>query len=118
VRELARRYAAAWEAGDVDGIVALLAADARYSMPPQLDWYTGHTAIRGFLLAGPLRGRWRFLPTVANGQPAFGTYLLDGARFRPCGLDVLTVRDGLVTDVVSFLEAGFTPFGLPEELPA
>jgi RNA polymerase sigma factor (sigma-70 family) len=116
VRELARRYAAAWEAGDVDGIVALLADDARYSMPPRLDWYSGPDAIRGFLLAGPLRGRWRFLPAVANGRPAFGTYLLEGSRFRPCGLDVLTVRDGRVTEVVSFLEAGFTAFGLPEEL--
>ncbi|GAA3396610.1 RNA polymerase subunit sigma-70 [Cryptosporangium minutisporangium] len=117
VRELARRYAAAWEAGDVDTIVALLADDARYSMPPEVAWYQGVDAIRRFLVEAPLTYRWRFLPTVANGQLAFGTYLLEGDVYRPSGLDVLTVRSGRVAEVVSFLTADLTAFGLPENLP-
>ncbi|WP_238011115.1 sigma-70 family RNA polymerase sigma factor [Dactylosporangium sp. AC04546] len=112
-RAAAAAWADAWEAGDVDAIVRRLADDARYSMPPLVQSYLGRPAIRGFLLDGPLRHRWRFVPAHANGQPAFGTYRWDGTRFVPGGLDVLTVRGGRVAEVVSFLEADLTRFGLP-----
>jgi RNA polymerase sigma-70 factor (TIGR02960 family) len=114
--ELARRYAAAWEAGDVEAIVAMLAEDARFSMPPLPEWYAGRAAIREFLVAGPLKDRWRFLATSANGMPAFATYSWDGTAYVPMGLDVLTIRDGAVHEVVSFLEADFTRFGLPTRI--
>jgi hypothetical protein len=57
----------------------MLADDARYSMPPLPVWYRGQDEIRAFLLCDPLQRRWRFLPTRANGQVAFGTYLWDDA---------------------------------------
>jgi RNA polymerase sigma-70 factor (TIGR02960 family) len=113
---LARRYAAAWEAGDVDAIVAMLADDARYSMPPLPEWYAGRAAIREFLVTGPLASRWRFLPASANGMPAFGTYMWDGTAYVPKGLDVLMVSDGAVHEVVSFLDADFAPFDLPPRI--
>lgn len=115
VRDLAARYVAAWEARDVDAIVGLLTEDARYSMPPLPQWYTGHADIRAFLLDGPLDLEWRFLPTRANGQLAFGTYRLDVHKdlFVPGGLDVTTVRDGRIAEVVSFLDADLANFGLP-----
>jgi RNA polymerase sigma-70 factor, ECF subfamily len=114
--ELARRYATAWEAGDVDAIVAMLAEDARYSMPPLPEWYAGRAAIREFLVNGPLTDRWRFLATSANGMPAFATYSWDGTAYVPMGLDVLMVRGGVVQEVVAFLEADLTRFGHPNRI--
>jgi RNA polymerase sigma-70 factor (TIGR02960 family) len=116
-RELVRRYVAAWEARDVDAIVAMLAADAKYSMPPLPDWFVGRDAIRTFLVEGPLRSEWRFLPARANGQLAFGTYLLEGDRYVPGGLDIVVLRGSEILEVVSYLEADFPTFGLPAELP-
>jgi RNA polymerase sigma-70 factor (TIGR02960 family) len=117
VRDLARRYATAWEAGDVDAIVAMLADDAKYSMPPMPRWFHGPADIRGFLLDGPLSLRWRFLPAHANGQVAFATYRLEGELWVAGGLDLLALRGPRITEVVSFLDADFALFGLPTALP-
>ncbi len=115
---IVRRWTEAWQAGDVDAIVTLLAADARYSMPPLARWYQGRAAIRDFLRDGPLQSRWRFLPATANGQLAFGTYLWDAAAdaYLPGGLDVLTIHGGQVAEVTSFLDADLVRFGLPARL--
>jgi RNA polymerase sigma-70 factor, ECF subfamily len=120
VEQIVNSWIKAWQAGDVDGIVAMLADDARFSMPPLPEWYRGPEAIRAFLAGGPLQSRWRFLPTSANGQLAFGTYLWDedAGAYVPGGLDVLTIRDGRVAEIISFLSADLTDFGLPATLAA
>ncbi|HEX3979529.1 MAG TPA: sigma-70 family RNA polymerase sigma factor [Solirubrobacteraceae bacterium] len=120
VAALVARWADAWQAGDVDAIVSMLADDARYSMPPLPEWYLGHDAIRAFLVGGPLQSRWRFVPATANGQLAFGTYLWDDATggFIPGGLDVLTIRGGRVGEVTAFLDADFPRFDLPDRISA
>jgi RNA polymerase sigma-70 factor (TIGR02960 family) len=118
VARTAELYATAWERGDTDAIMALLSADARYAMPPLPEWYAGHVQIRGFLLDGPLRYGWRFLPARANGQVAFGTYAWDDDRHThvAVGLDLLRTRRGEITEVVSFLTPEiFGRFGLPDE---
>jgi RNA polymerase sigma-70 factor (TIGR02960 family) len=119
-RELARRYLAAWEASDVETIVTMLTEDARYSMPPMTTWYEGRAAIRPFLVKVTSRHRWRFLPTRANGQLAFGTYQWNDSQhaYIPGGLDVLTLRGRQVAEVVAFLDADFSAFGLPAQLTA
>lgn len=119
VRDLARRYADAWESGDVAAIVAMLTEDVRYSMPPLTVWYQGRAAVRAFLLDGPLRQRrWRFVPATVNGQPAFGTYLWDDEQgvHRPAGLDVLRLCGPRIAEVVSFLTADLPAFGLPSQV--
>jgi RNA polymerase sigma-70 factor (ECF subfamily) len=115
VRAVAARYAAAWEASDVDGVVAMLAEDARLAMP---EWYEGLAAVRAVLAAGPLTHRWRLLPTWANGQLAFGCYrwFEDRGLFVGEGVDVLTLRDGRIVAIDAFLVADLAAYGLPREI--
>jgi RNA polymerase sigma-70 factor (TIGR02960 family) len=118
-REVARRYATAWEMGDVDAILAMLTDDAKYSMPPLVQWYEGRDGIRQFLLDGPLSLRWRFVPTHANGQLAYGTYRWnpETSVFTAAALDLIAVRGTSIAEVVSFLTPTVFPrFGLKMEL--
>lgn len=79
-RELVTRFADAFQAGDVDAVVALLTDDAALTMPPTPLEYEGPAAIARFVSTVPDGGqleRFRLIPTRANGQPAFGCYLRD-----------------------------------------
>jgi RNA polymerase sigma-70 factor (TIGR02960 family) len=120
VQKLADVYAAAWERGDVDSIVALLAEDAKFSMPPLPEWYQGLADVREFLIRGPMRAQWQLRRTMANGQIAFGTYMWhdDKACYLPAGIDVLTIRGSKVAEVTAFLRMDFGLFGLPARIPA
>jgi hypothetical protein len=70
-RELVDRLAAAFEANDVDGIVALLTDDVRLTMPPLPLEYVGlEDARRFYAIVAARPGRRRLVPTRANGQPA------------------------------------------------
>src|SRR3712207_3005694 len=80
VRELARRYAAAWEAGDVETLVAMLTEDATYSIPPLPTWYRGPAAIGGFLRAAPTHRRGRARPARPERPLGFGPHTGDPAR--------------------------------------
>jgi RNA polymerase sigma-70 factor (ECF subfamily) len=65
--------------------------------------------------------RVRVIPTRANGQLAFGTYSWDPERERylPTVLQVLTLRDGRIEEIMGFVTpAVFAGFELPESLPA
>jgi RNA polymerase sigma-70 factor, ECF subfamily len=126
-RDLARRYADAIEAGDVDTLLGMLTEDATWSMPPIPTWFQGHDTLRPWLLRDPLPLRWRHHPTRVNGQLAVGCYLHDGERacYTPTVIDVLTLSGDKIAAVTAFLvvddpgRAGFfARFGLPAELPA
>ena len=105
---LLARYVHAWEAADNALLVALLRDDAVLTMPPQTAWYHGRAAIGAFfatqLFAGQAQGRFRLLPTSANGCPAFGIYMLDAAGvYRPNSLQVLTIVDDQIAEMHAFL---------------
>jgi RNA polymerase sigma-70 factor (ECF subfamily) len=122
VRELVERFVDAFDRGDVDAIVALLAEDATFEMPPYATWYRGREAIADSWLmpCGP-PPRLRYLPTRANGQFAVGAYAFDPERNRylPIALDVLTLRGTRIAAVTAFRTPELFPrFGLPEELAA
>ena len=54
VRRIVETYVDAWERGDVDTIVSMLAEDAILAMPPRPSWYRGIEQARVFLAHGPL----------------------------------------------------------------
>lgn len=123
LRDLAGRYVEAWHRGDVDAIVAMLTSDAILSMPPQPAWFGGTVAIRAFLMTWPMaqRGLCRLAATWANGQLAFGHYLLDGNEGRYLGhsLDVLTLRGTQIAAVTAFVVPdSFGSFGLTPSIEA
>jgi RNA polymerase sigma-70 factor, ECF subfamily len=118
VRELVNGYVEAWERGDVDAVVGMLAEEASFSMPPNAMWFRGREAIRAFLPRGPLAMPRRFIPVRANGQLAFGTYREEDGAFVGNAIHVITLRGEEITDTVAFLTPRMLPaFGLPERLP-
>jgi RNA polymerase sigma-70 factor (ECF subfamily) len=122
VRELVQRFVDAFEGGDVEAIVAMLAEDATFAMPPYEEWYLGREAIAdSWLMPGEAPPGLRYLPARANGQPAVGAYALDRERrlFLPIALDVLTLRGEQIAAVTAFRTPTiFGRFGLPDALPA
>ncbi len=118
LRHVVDGYVDAWERGDVDAVVAMLAEDATMAMPPIPTWYAGREAVAAFLRGWPLAGgqRWRLVPVRANGQLAFGHYIWDPGResFTPHGVNVLTLHGVRIGEITAFLDPGaFGRFGLP-----
>jgi RNA polymerase sigma-70 factor, ECF subfamily len=104
-RKIVERYIDAWERGDVDAILAMLAEDATFTMSPLPTWYRGHDAIAAFLNRFALQDRWRLLPARANGQLAFGCYAWDAEQgsYTALSLDVLTLDGERATAITSFV---------------
>jgi RNA polymerase sigma-70 factor (ECF subfamily) len=119
-RELLNRYVDAFERYDMDSLTSLLHEDAKWSMPPYDLWLQTHLDIRKWCL-GPgigCRGS-RLIPTVANGQPAYGQYKPspDGG-LEPWSLQVLEVSGERLSGITFFLDTAtlFPLFGLPPRL--
>jgi RNA polymerase sigma-70 factor (ECF subfamily) len=121
-RERAARFAEAFERGDVPAVIALLTDDAWLTMPPVPLEYQGRAEIAHFLNTVVYRDgrRYRLIPTRANGQPAFGCYLLDrrGCLAHAHGVMVLTVTGDGITMVTRFIDNSvMAAFGFPRTLP-
>lgn len=122
LRELVTGFATALDRGEPETLVALLTGDVTWSMPPLPHWYRGIDAVTAFALAVTTNpcASWRHRTTTANGQPAVALYLGADAQARhdAWSITVLTVHDGRISDLTSFLDpAHFAPLGLPTALP-
>jgi RNA polymerase sigma-70 factor (ECF subfamily) len=119
-REVVGLFADAVEAGDVDGMVALLTDEAWLTMPPEPHEYQGRDAIGLFLRGREVaRGALRLVPTRANGQPAFACYLpaVQAEIARPYALFVLTLEGDRISAITWFADSSVFPqFGLPRAL--
>ena len=118
-RALVRRYAEASERDDVEALAAMMAEDARFSMPET--WIGRDAIIAGWVEGGfgsATFGRIRCVPTRANMQPAVANYLRrpDDDTYRAMALDVLRVTDGVITDIDTYGPAVFSAFGLAATL--
>ncbi|MBO0872585.1 MAG: sigma-70 family RNA polymerase sigma factor [Pseudonocardia sp.] len=103
-RELLDSYTEAFQRADIDTLTRLLTRDAVWEMPPIPVWFVGTDTIMRFLAGRVLApGRFRLLPTTANGQPAFGVYSRDaGGVHRPHALQVLSLAPAGITRIVTF----------------
>jgi RNA polymerase sigma-70 factor (ECF subfamily) len=115
VRKIVERYIDAWERGDVNALVAMLAEDATFAMPPYPRWWRGREVIAAFA-AEPVH---RYLATRANGQAANASYRWNPDRrcYVAEALEVLTLEGEQVKEMTAFMAPElFARFGLPGEL--
>jgi RNA polymerase sigma-70 factor (ECF subfamily) len=107
LREVVDRYVDAWERCDVNAFTALLVEDATFAMPPLTTWYAPRGTIELWARKSSMSGawRWRAVHTRANAQPALAFYAWDEPReaYLPFALNVLSFRDGLISDVTAFI---------------
>jgi RNA polymerase sigma-70 factor, ECF subfamily len=113
VRELAERYLDAWESGDVDTVVSMLAEDAILAMPPRPSWFRGTAAARVFLASGPLAAgqRRRAGLTRANGQLAVASHYQPGDARAVHVLQLLSLdTEGRIAAITAFVGTEPGPF--------
>jgi len=122
VRAVVKAYVDAWEQGDVEGLRALLADEAVFSMPPWAAWWRGRETIAGFAKeAVEYCAEARAAATSANGQIALAYYHREDetGRFVPASIDVLTFDGPRIKEITAFVTPQVFPrFGLPAELPS
>jgi RNA polymerase sigma-70 factor (TIGR02960 family) len=104
VRRLVEEFLAAWEAADVDRLASMLAEDARFTMPPLPAWFDGREMVLRFLTERLFETPWRLEPRTINGQPGFFCLQLVGGEWRPGAVNVLALRDGMITRIAGFVD--------------
>ncbi|HEU5073672.1 MAG TPA: RNA polymerase subunit sigma-70 [Polyangiaceae bacterium] len=117
-RRLVADFMGAWQRADVPALVALLAEDATFSMPPLPCWFRGRQDIGVFFAERVFALQWRFVPARANGQAAIAGYQRHegSSTYRFEVLNVLDLRGQHVASICSFLKEASEPFGLPASI--
>ncbi|WP_371780971.1 sigma-70 family RNA polymerase sigma factor [Streptosporangium subroseum] len=114
------KFVQAYESADLDALVALLTDDVFMSMPPMPLEYEGRDAVAGFCAGIFGSGRtFHLVPTRANGQPAFGSYVHTPTGIRHgTGLFVIALAGDRISAMVRFDNGVLPWFGLPRSLPS
>ena len=77
-------------------------------------WFEGRDAVAEFFRVRMFADDWRLLPIGANGQLAVAGYMGHGPLLPRGGIVVLTVRDGAIAALDSFVDpAAAIPFDIP-----
>lgn len=121
-QEAVKQFTAAYEAGDVEALVAMMTDDIWLRMPPMPFEYHGRELVGRFLtpIAAWQGSGTRLIPTRANGQPAFAVYVPDpnAEILHASGLLVLGLAGNRVAELTRFDTAVLDSFGLPRRIPA
>ena len=115
VEDVIGRFGAAWEAWDLDAIMALMAEDAVFeSTGPAPDGVRieGAAAVRAEwegMLRDTRDAEFRFEEAFVSGDRATARWQFswtndDGSRGHVRGADVMRVRDGLVVEKYSYVK--------------
>jgi RNA polymerase sigma-70 factor (ECF subfamily) len=129
LRHVAVQFCDAIESGDVASLMQLLTEDASWSMPPETVYFRGKRDIAAFMKEDVFTQRWRHVVVQANFQLAIAGYIYDDdlGCYLSNGIDVITLKGDLISDVTGFLSADlrgferstvFPRFELPLELRA
>jgi len=107
------RFVSAYEAADIDALVALFTDDVFLSMPPMPHEYRGRDSVAAFFAFafGVVQG-FQLVPTRANRQPAFGVYLRTPDGIRGVGFFVLTLAGDRISALTRFEDTVLPAFGL------
>jgi RNA polymerase sigma-70 factor (ECF subfamily) len=125
--EVVERFVRAWESGDFDDLVALLATDAVMNMPPWEYWLDGKDAVVATMQSTgtwdgvPRPGRYKLVPAPMNGEPAALAYVrASDGRYHAVCLTVLSLdADGRIVELTTFvLPELFAAWGFPAVLDA
>ena len=121
-QELLARYVDCFERYDIESLVALIADDAEFSMPPFDLWLNDVADIgRWYTGQGHACENSRMIALRANGCAAFAQYKPSAPnRWDPWALQVVEVGNGKITGIhhwiPPFAEKLFEAFGVPPYL--
>lgn len=104
-RAVVDAFVAAFERGDVAGIVSLLSEDVCFTMPPLPAWFDGIADVTAFFAERSLVTPWRVGRRLeVNGAPALLGLQEGGGGWRPSALMVLELEGPRIRWIASFLD--------------
>ena len=104
-RAVVAAFVTAFDAGDVSGIVDLLAEEVRFTMPPLPAWFVGRADVIEFFTRNVFALPWRARPTRFNDRPSLACYLPDpDGELVLSAILVLTLDGDRVTWLASFID--------------
>ena len=109
---VARRFGEAFDAGDLGAVMSMMTADCVFesTAPPDGRRYRGQSAVRGAFeefFSGSVGARFVTESMLACGERVVAQWRYDWSGQKPGhvrGVDLLTVRDGLVAEKRSYVK--------------